>query len=95
MTNTLLEEKVETQVQPSLDTPWSVVVMNDPVNLMSYVVMIFMRIFGFSKEKATRHMKEVHEGGRSILWSGAREEAEHYTHVLQQWQLNCRLEHNA
>lgn len=95
MSSTLLEESVSAESKVSLATPWSVVVLNDPINLMSYVVMIFMRVFGLNKNKATVHMKEVHNSGRSVLWTGAREEAEHYVHMLQQWQLNCRLERNA
>ena len=29
-----------------IDQPWQVVVWNDPVNLMSYVVYVFRRLFG-------------------------------------------------
>ena len=43
---------------------------NDPVNLMSYVTMVFQRVFGYPREKAELHMLEVHRNGRSILWSG-------------------------
>ena len=28
---------------------WRVVVLNDPVNLMSYVMMVFKKIFGFNE----------------------------------------------
>ena len=52
---------------------WRVVVLNDPVNLMSYVMMVFKKIFGFSETVARRHMLEVHEQGRSVVWSGLRE----------------------
>lgn len=71
---------------------WQVVVLNDPVNLMTYVVMVFRKVFGYSPEKARRHMLEVHQAGRSILWTGDREKAEAYTYSLQQWQLRARLE---
>ncbi len=71
---------------------WHVVVLNDPVNLMSYVTMVFRKVFGYSVEKARRHMLEVHQMGRSRVWSGGRERAEHYVHVLQQWQLTAILE---
>lgn len=70
---------------------WHVLVLNDPVNLMSYVVMVFRRVFGYNREKATRHMLEVHEQGKSVLWSGEREKAENFVYQLQQWQLNARL----
>lgn len=77
----------------ALDTivPWSVVVMNDPVNLMSYVVLVFRRVFGYDLEKARKHMLEVHQEGKSVLWTGEREQAETYVYQLQEWQLNACL----
>lgn len=90
MSGTLTEEKTESQT--ALSTPWQVVVLDDPVNLMAYVVLVFRKVFGFATPKATRHMLEVHEKGRSILWQGAREQAELYVQLLQQWQLTTKLE---
>ncbi len=71
---------------------WHVVVLNDPVNLMSYVVMVFKKVFGFDEVRARKHMLEVHEQGRSVLWSGERERAEAYVFTLQQWHLTAVLE---
>jgi ATP-dependent Clp protease adaptor protein ClpS len=68
----------ETRSQEAIDVPWQVVVHNDPVNLMTYVTMVFQRVFGYPREKSERHMLEVHQKGRSVLWSGARERAELY-----------------
>jgi len=56
---------------------------------MSYVVMVFRRVFGFAEERARKHMLEVHETGRSILWSGTREQVEAYVFAVQQWHLNA------
>ena len=75
-----------------LAQPWKVIVLNDPVNLMSYVVMVFRKVFGFDEQKATIHMLEVHEQGRSVLWAGEREVAENYLYQLQQWRLRAVLE---
>ncbi len=58
------------------DTPWLVIVWNDPVNLMSYVVMVFQKVFGYSREKATKLMLEVHHDGKSVVSHGSREKAE-------------------
>ncbi len=74
---------------PSLAEVWRVVVLNDPVNRMSYVVMVLRRVFGFAEERARKHMLEVHERGRSVLWSGTREQAEAYVFALQQWHLTA------
>lgn len=54
-----LTEKVDEVVD--LDTPWIVIVWNDPINLMSYVSFIFQKLFGYSKEKADLLMLDVHE----------------------------------
>ena len=49
---------------------WHVVVLNDPVNLMNYVVMVFRKVLGYDEATATKHMLEVHEEGRSVVWTG-------------------------
>ncbi|MCE9543257.1 MAG: ATP-dependent Clp protease adaptor ClpS [Verrucomicrobia bacterium] len=77
-----LLDSTETSLAESLDLPWLVVVHNDPVNLMSYVTMVFCRVFGWNRERAKKHMMEVHRLGRSIVWSGGREQAEHYVQLL-------------
>lgn len=56
--------------------PWICVVWNDPVNTMQYVTYVFQEYFGFTKEKATRKMLQVHEEGRSAVSMGTREEME-------------------
>jgi ATP-dependent Clp protease adaptor protein ClpS len=82
----------ETHPETALGGVWHVVVLNDPVNLMSYVVAVFRRVLGFDEATARKHMLEVHEQGRSIVWSGLRERAEHYAFILQQWHLTTVLE---
>ena len=88
--NTLPKE--ETRTELVLEGVWRVVVLNDPVNLMSYVVMVFKKVFGYDEQTARRKMLEVHEQGRSIVWSGLREKAEAYVFTLQQWHLTAVLE---
>ena len=80
------------ETELALDGVWRVVVLNDPVNLMSYVVMVFKKVFGFDETKARTHMLEVHEQGRSVVWTGLREKAEAYAFTLQQWHLTAVLE---
>ena len=58
------------------DKPWIVIVWNDPINLMSYVVLVFQKLFGYSREKATALMLDVHHKGRAVVSSGPREKAE-------------------
>jgi ATP-dependent Clp protease adaptor protein ClpS len=69
---------VEPDVDETVETakPWVVIVWNDPVNLMSYVVFVFQKLFGYSKEKATKLMLDVHHKGKAVVSSGNREKAE-------------------
>src|SRR5918999_6356346 len=79
MPGTVVPEKVD---QPDIDEvvdpakPWVVVVWNDPINLMSYVVYVFQKLFGYSKEKATKLMLDVHYKGKAAVSFGNREQAE-------------------
>lgn len=90
MPDTTVIEKPETDT--SLDVPWNVVVHNDPVNLMSYVTRVFMKVFGYTRQRAEKHMMEVHQRGRSIVWSGMREPAETYVQQLHGFLLLATLE---
>jgi ATP-dependent Clp protease adaptor protein ClpS len=58
------------------DRPWIVIVWNDPVNLMTYVTLVFQRLFGYGRAKAERLMLQVHHEGRAVVSSGTRERAE-------------------
>jgi len=90
MTETTIEK--ESKTDEALDLPWNVVVHNDPVNLMSYVTRVFQKVFGYSKERAEKHMLEVHNLGRSIVWTGLREPAEAYVQQLHGYLLLSTLE---
>jgi len=85
-------EKPASKTDTSLSSPWNVIVHNDPVNLMSYVAMVFRRVFGYATERAQKHMLEVHERGRSVLWTGDREKAELYVQQLHGYLLLATLE---
>ena len=67
-------EEIDDVVEP--DVPWIVLVWNDPINLMSYVTFVFQKLFGYSREKATALMLDVHEKGRAVVSNGPREKAE-------------------
>jgi ATP-dependent Clp protease adaptor protein ClpS len=58
------------------DRPWVVIVWDDPINLMSYVTMVFRKLFGYSESKATRLMLQVHNEGKAVVANGTREKAE-------------------
>jgi ATP-dependent Clp protease adaptor protein ClpS len=83
-------EKTSTKEERAL--PWNVVVHNDPINLMSYVTMVLQRVFGYPRTRAETLMLEVHTRGRSLVWSGEREQGELYVHQLHGYQLLATLE---
>jgi ATP-dependent Clp protease adaptor protein ClpS len=71
---------------------WNVVVWNDPVNLMSYVVWVFRKLFGHPEELATKLMLQVHHEGRAIVATGLRETAEMDAYRLHHHGLWATLE---
>lgn len=76
------------------ETPWIVIVWNDPVNLMSYVVLVFQKLFGYSREKATRLMLQVHHEGRAVVAAGTREECEGHVARLHAHGLWATMQHD-
>lgn len=81
-----------TQEETATALPWNVLVYDDPVNLMGYVTYVLMKIFGYDEKKAAVLMMQVHDSGRSIVWSGEKEKAEFYVQQLQAHQLKSSLE---
>jgi ATP-dependent Clp protease adaptor protein ClpS len=82
----------ETGSETRLDRPWNVVVWNDPITLMSYVVYVFQRLFGYNREKATTLMLQVHQEGRSIVATVDHERGEFYVSRLHGFGLQATLE---
>ncbi|MCA1839340.1 MAG: ATP-dependent Clp protease adapter ClpS [Actinomycetota bacterium] len=64
------------------DVPWVVIVWNDPINLMNYVVWVFQKLFGYSNDKANKLMMDVHTKGRAVVSSGPLEKAENDVYRL-------------
>jgi ATP-dependent Clp protease adaptor protein ClpS len=75
-----------------LDRPWSTVVWNDPVNLMSYVTYVFETYFRYPRKKAEKLMMEVHEDGRSVVSTGTREEMERDVQAMHGYGLWATLQ---
>jgi len=85
-------EQPETRVVPQLAHPWNVIVHDDPVTTMLYVVKVFMEVFSYSQMHAHELMMEVHTTGRSVVWTGDREQAELFVHKLHGKHLLAHLE---
>ncbi len=78
--------------EPALDSGYLVIVWNDPVNFMDYVTHVFMKVFGWNKTVAEKHMLEVHQQGRSVVAREGFEKAEYYVHQLQGYHLQATME---
>jgi len=83
---------IDEVVEP--DVPWVVIVWNDPINLMSYVTWVFQKLFGYSKQKATSLMMDVHEKGRAVVASGTREKCELDVFRLHEHGLWATMQHD-
>ncbi len=82
----------DTSIEVETDVPWSVIVWNDPINLMDFVSYVFRKVFGYSKSKAQKLMLDVHEKGRANVFNGERTEAEMFMHRLHGYGLWATLE---
>ncbi len=69
-------EQPDTHEDADHDRPWVVIVWNDPINLMSYVALVFQKLFGYTETHASRLMLQVHHEGKAVVSSGNREKAE-------------------
>jgi ATP-dependent Clp protease adaptor protein ClpS len=69
-------ERPTTDRSVERDSPWVVIVWNDPINLMSYVTWVLQKLFGYERAVAERLMWQVHTEGRAVVANGAREACE-------------------
>jgi len=86
------EPEIEEVVTP--DTPWVVIVWNDPINLMSYVTFVLQKLFGYSRDKATKLMLDVHLKGKAVVSNGTREKAELDVFRLHEHGLWATMQHD-
>ena len=85
-------DSVEEFLRSLSDKPWVTIVWDDPVNLMNYVTYVFIKLFGFSKEKAHQLMMQVHTEGKAVVSSGTREEMERAVQQLHEHGLWATLQ---
>ncbi len=73
---TLPEFETDTTTQTRRQPPYAVILYNDDINTMEFVVFVLRKVFGYEIEKCVELMMEAHETGRSVVWVGALEVAE-------------------
>lgn len=74
------------------DRPWQVVVWDDPVNTIAYVIYVFRKLFGYNERKATELTMQVHNEGRSAVSDGPREKVEAECYQLHAYGLWATIE---
>ena len=77
--------------EATVELPWTTVVWDDPVTLMSYVTHVFINYFHYSRDKAQRLMLQVHQEGRAVVATGTREEMERDVNAMHQFGLWATL----
>ncbi|HEY3869577.1 MAG TPA: ATP-dependent Clp protease adapter ClpS [Actinocrinis sp.] len=86
--------EVDEATEPTVDAekPWTTVVWNDPINLMSYVAYVFESYFGYPKSKARKLMLDVHQRGKAAVSKGTREEMERDVSAMHSYGLWATLQ---
>lgn len=82
LTSPDIDQELLPELTPSVMKPWQLLVWDDPVNLMSYVVRVFMSYFGYGRERATALMLQVHHAGHSVVAEGPREQMELHAQAM-------------
>jgi ATP-dependent Clp protease adaptor protein ClpS len=70
------ETDTDTDVRTKRQPPYAVILHNDDVNTVVFVVEVLQKVFGYPLEKCVQLMLEAHHTGRSMVWSGTLELAE-------------------
>lgn len=69
--------KDKAELKNKILPPFNVILMNDNFHTVDYVVgEVGKKVFGYPVERGLQIAKEVHEKGRCIVWTGAKEVAE-------------------
>jgi ATP-dependent Clp protease adaptor protein ClpS len=67
-----------------LDAPWQVIVLNDSHNTFDGVARALAAVLpGVSLDQGMSFANRIHSTGRAVVWSGPKEQAEHYWEQLK------------
>ena len=72
----LPDTDTDTESKTRRQPPYAVILHNDDLNGMDFVIMVLRKVFGYTVEKCFELMLEAHEKGRAAVWVGAMEVAE-------------------
>jgi ATP-dependent Clp protease adaptor protein ClpS len=81
--STTIEKPREAGPDLALGGEWRVIVRNDNHNTFDHVAETLARVLpGVSVTRGHEIAEAIHSTGQAIVWSGAREPAEHYWEQL-------------
>ena len=81
--STTIEKPREAGPDSGLGGNWRVIVCNDSHNTFDHVAETLARVLpGINVAKGHEIAETIHNSGQAIVWSGAREPAEHYWEQL-------------
>jgi ATP-dependent Clp protease adaptor protein ClpS len=75
-TGTKTEPKQREDTRTRRIPPYHVILLNDDHHSMEFVIEVLSKVLGCATERAFQLMKEAHESGRAVIWTGTREVAE-------------------
>ncbi len=77
------EERLDRGEGTGLGRPWLVIVLNDDHNTFQGVAAALAAVVpGVSYDKGMKLANRIHSAGQAVVWSGLREQAEHYWQQL-------------
>jgi ATP-dependent Clp protease adaptor protein ClpS len=83
-TQTPPRERARRGTGDGLDAPWNVIVLNDDHNTFDGVASALSSVLpGIGYDQGMALANRIHSTGRAIVWSGHREQAEHYWSQLE------------
>jgi ATP-dependent Clp protease adaptor protein ClpS len=66
-----------------VDAPWQVIVLNDDHNTFDGVALALSSVLpGVGFDRGMELANRIHTSGRAVVWSGHKEQAEHYWEQL-------------
>jgi ATP-dependent Clp protease adaptor protein ClpS len=85
MSTTTIEKPRQAGPGSDLGGEWRVIVCNDNHNTFDHVAETLARVLpGISLDRGFEIAEQIHSSGQAIVWSGAREPAEHYWEQLNE-----------
>lgn len=86
------EVEIREEVSLETETPWQVIVSNDPVNLITLVCVVFQKVLNLDEATAMKYTMKVHNEGRCAVFWGSQEECQDKATILMGYHLWTHVE---